>query len=114
MHIFLIALSSFLAVFGFAFGLAGLIGMMRMGRKRETLGLSIADAFLTGGLFTFLSDLSIIGREIMSRFLIKLYSRTILMEISSQSAYRHPWKTLTVISLSDFIPTEIDALVIEF
>ena len=47
----------FLGVFAFAFGVAGVVGMMRFDRK-EGVGLTIADGFLSGGIFTMLSDIA--------------------------------------------------------
>ena len=50
--------SIFLSAFGFALGVGGLIGMIRTDRDGENLGLRLTDSFLTGGLFTLVSDIS--------------------------------------------------------
>jgi hypothetical protein len=57
MHTLLTILAIFLGVFGFAFGLAGAVGMMRFDRK-EGVGLTIIDGFLAGGVLTMLSDIA--------------------------------------------------------
>ena len=57
MQTVLTVVAIFLGVFGFAFGLAGVVGMMRDDRK-EGVGSIIADGFLSGGILTMLSDIA--------------------------------------------------------
>ncbi|MCL4787595.1 MAG: hypothetical protein KJ070_12505 [Verrucomicrobia bacterium] len=56
MHTVLIILATFLGLLGFAFTLAGVLGMFQFDRK-EGVGSTMVDAVLSGGVFTALGDL---------------------------------------------------------
>ncbi len=55
-HTVLIILATFLGLLGFAFTLAGVLGMFQLDRK-EGVGSTMVDAFLSGGVLTALRDL---------------------------------------------------------